>query len=203
LRTFQTNYLDRLESRMKISSGLTRNKISESRRRVKSWQSPIRYSEDILPPRLNWMTDLGMLDQDYLESEVYTLSNYGKQFISSLVNKDGNLELTHKWLRESFFSSIDADENSTDWNEIHNESKNELMSDLLLECTLQFRTMNIPRLPIEGTFLYLCITLFVEHKIIANFQNLEEFIGSSRKLKNKTYAMRKSAREYESYIVIK
>lgn len=62
---FQDDYLGRLNQRLSHTRiDRTLGEIQDARQRVMEWRAPKRYSEDIVPTRLNWLIDLGLITID-------------------------------------------------------------------------------------------------------------------------------------------
>lgn len=202
---FKINYSERLSKKVKESNGKDRALISEALTRVKNWQNPKRYSEDLVPPRLNWMIDLGIIDtQYYTQYGLFRLSDFGHHFINLIPINNGYSDVSKEWLNRSFISSlVFHDDNKIRWNDLSESAKEHNLYELLNQTFKEFSTLGLKRIPLNSSLLYVTISLFIKNNIIADINNIELFIGFERKIKDSVFGIRESARSYESYMLLK
>ncbi len=192
-KKFKPHYIDFLEEKLLDANELNKQEILEALNRVRNWKSAIRYSEDIVPPRVNWFLDLAIIDQMKFEET------------RTIVVKETIVEI-NKLQGEFFFNnSIDllGISGLTVWENENNSSKEELIFKFLQLAKNLFGVLNLPRLPLEETLLFLSLKILQENFIVVETKQLEEWIGIEKKIKRLTIGIRKSGRTYESYLYIK
>lgn len=203
LELFQNEYQNRLSKKAEFLKGKSKEEVMEALNRVKNWQSAKRYSEDIVPPRLNWMKDLEFLNLTILETGEYQLNNSGKKLLDALINRDTILDVSEDWFYNRYISNIFYTLDTISWVDLSEESKENLLRTYLQKAITTFSILNIPRIPLEESLFYIIISLYIKENIVSDFYDIESFIGYDRLLENSHYGIRKSARSYESYIIVR
>lgn len=207
LSTFQEVYLNRLQIRLSIdrderTSGPTRDAFQ----RAMEWRAPKRYSEDIVPPRLNWLIDLGLVLPERFGTSLPTfhLTKAGMKFCEQLSNATSHIEVPDDWWRNGFARSCEAlaSTQSIDWSILNVERQTTLFAECIEACHKIFGSALLPRLPAHETFLFSTIYLLISKGVRAEISTLEEWVGYERNLGTTRIGYRKSARRYESYIVV-
>lgn len=192
-RKFKPHYISFLEKKLRDTNELNKQEILEVLNRVRNWKSAIRYSEDIVPPRVNWFLDLGLIDQvKFRESKTI--------FVKEKITK------INKFPREFFLkNSLNLLNISglTIWQNENDSSKEELVFKNLQLAKNLFGVLNLPRLPLKETLLFLSLKILQENFVVVETKQLEEWIGVEKKIKRLTIGIRKSGRTYESYLYIK
>lgn len=208
LGNFRSAYQERLAKKIKLVKGKEKEKTSDALLRVKNWRSARRYSEDIVPSRINWLIDLGLIDlNSYKARNTIKLNDigYGVLRYFRIPLDKWYIDIDDEWISTkfaSFASKAIAKTNSKTWHELNSTEQNELLEESLKKCYRFFRALTLPRLSIEQTFLFSTIWLLEMHNVVAEFTDIEEWIGFERTIGDMRYGIRKAAREYESYIII-
>ena len=111
---FQLYLLDEMERLQHSSNDFSFiRKVSDIRKRIRSWLKPQVYLEHIVEPRINWLLDLNLVIQDKKSSITeYSLSIYGERFlsiISSTLEVGENREVySRKIVNNHFFGIFDS-----------------------------------------------------------------------------------------------
>lgn len=205
---FQQAYLDRLDSRLsRIGSDRTLREIRDARQRVLEWKSPKRYSEDIVPTRLNWLIDLGIVSaaKDSGRYATYHLSPNGAALHAILKTAGVYIDSEAGWTGSGFVEACVAllGINATPWAALNAERQVELFSECLEACQKHFGSSLLPRLPADQTFLFSVIYLLTKRAIGVEMATLETWVGYERVVNGLSIGYRKSARSNESYVAIR
>jgi len=205
LESFKNMYYERLSKKGEISTGKDKQHISDALTRIKNWHSPKRYSEDIVPPRLNWMIDLGIIDYCfYVKESLFRISDFGNQYVEAIPTHEGFCDVSEEWFSKSFMSSLGMlNSEILIWKNVNESTKEQVLHELLKNAITEFSTLGLPKIPLESSLLYIIISLFVNYNILAEANNIESFIGFEKKINGSVYGIRRSARTYESYISVK
>jgi len=154
--------------------------------KVQDWKSPKRYSEDIIPPRLNWGLDLGIFNVE--GGKWYLLKNFQNLHYSTSLSY--------------VVERLDSTENIA-WSDLFEESKLTLLNKYLILSKKYFSTLNFPRIPLSDSICLVVFQLLKNENILAKEKEIESTILEHEKIGKYSYRVRKSAREFESYIYIK
>jgi len=209
LGLFQNMYIERLTKKLGYSKVVDASNILETRKRINSWRSPKRYSEELVPPRLNWLIDLKLLNH-FPEDGHYELNRNGLAFLE-FININSQLEREysiydpdfHQKNLISLISNIYFENKIfKNWIEVNEEQKSEYAMEGLAIASRYFCVLGIPRMPAKSTLLLCCLFLLNKYFINVNTYDLSNWIGFKRNLNGRVYGYRKAPREGESYIVI-
>jgi len=201
---FGDAYYDHLSQRMQqLPIEYEQRELLERRNSIAAWQSPARYAEHIVPPRLHWLLDLGLL---YIESSSQRkcyLTPIGQEFKKRFSTLEA---LTDKWLDSNFFKAV-ADCLATDgvsisvWRSNHKDQ--EALNSWLHIAFKTFQRGSIPKLPATQTILFLCICLIINEGIAADIQDILQFLSKPIKFDvDHVIEARLSGRENESYLTL-
>jgi hypothetical protein len=208
LNHFQSFYLKRLEKKLENAKNLDVAVVLETQKRVSSWRSPKRYSEELVPPRLNWLIDLDLITLNN-ENGAYNLTIDGNYLLKMI--KESEVELNCYIYNENFWSSRSISIISLLyfkesvlrlWEDLTENEKESSSHEALSIAAKYFCVFGIPRMPAKSTILLICLYLLNKHSISANFKEIIEWLSPSRKLNGKVYGYRRAAREGEEYIII-
>lgn len=208
LESFKKKYKERLEEKVSLAGGSSYQKTFDALNKVKQWRSPKRYSEDIVPPRLNWLNDLKWLVVEKGKNKTY----FPAQNIKGHLRKKmtdigaGNLDMEEDWLEKNFFSFYTLNLNSKKgfewWSEKREGERQELIKPILSRAYNNFKSIGAKRLSLEQTLLFISLELYKQNKVICEIKDLKDWIGFERKIGDLKYGIRERARDYESYLVI-
>lgn len=183
---FKKTYLAHLEQRVRSIGDIIES--SEYRKRIdkiKGWTSEKKYLEDIIYPRIDWLTDLKLIDWTILaEENRYELSKPATLITSKLVslNKIGKLK---NWFETGFYTTLSKAYNSL-FNKDHitflanlsEKQKFEIIKNKLEESFSMFASSGTPFAHMSAiTFLeYTCIKLLREG-IVAEFDICKQILN--------------------------
>ena len=197
---FKAVYLEWLDSKRKlVQTQSDKVEINDVISRVTEWKSPKRYSEDIIPPRINWMADIGLIMVG--SNNVFSLTNTGRALVREsqlFVNSEG-------WLSTSlcsFFAKVFFNESVRFWSDLDEKEKTYSIGkaiDLSLDA---FKVLGILRLSVDQSFLFMQIYLLFKLSTVVETKQIGDWIGYEKIIGNKKIGLRKSARSYESYIIV-
>ncbi len=208
-RDFQEAFLHRLSQKITLSrDDIVRQSLLERRAQVERWRKPERYAEHIVPPRLNWLLDMGFLEPGRFRRHHYFFTEAGRRFLSELPRLgDSHLrDVSGDWLESGFWTavacgSIDR-EVLMQWDQVDDERRREVCAPLLKEVFRAFRRTAVPKVSLMQALLYLSVKLILEEGIVAGPASLTKWLLASETLDGRRYEVRFSPRENESYLII-
>ena len=103
---FPTFYLQQLQARMLTAEEHVARDILAVRNRVAHWKEEAKRSiENIVPPRIHWLADLGLVSIENDGKRWSRLTEMGTQLSHSLPKIQGTpaFHTSSAWLREQFF----------------------------------------------------------------------------------------------------
>ena len=104
---YEVDLKKRLLSKLKISDFHTQNRIQDKYRKVEfEWKNAKEYAKHIIPPRLEWLVDIGLCRIN--DSRKYVLSENGKKlqdFFYTIPETDFN-DINEEWLNNRFILII-------------------------------------------------------------------------------------------------
>jgi len=208
--TFKENFLRRLNNKLlSVQDEALRQQLRDRKLKVEDeWKKPERYAEHIVPPRLNWLLDLGFLKAVPFRHHGFEFTDEAQQFISALPHFGEFClhDVTDQWLDLEYWkvaaSTLAGFEFSKNWKEVDEEKQYSLMRTLLAEAFSVFRYAVVPKISLLQIMLYLSIRLLLEHQISAGPSVLTEWFSSAPVIDGQRYEVRLSPRENESYLII-
>jgi hypothetical protein len=208
-RDFQEAFLHRLSQKITFSrDDIVRQSLLERRGQVERWRKPERYAEHIVPPRLNWLLDLGFLEPGRFRRHRYFFTETGKKFLSVLPRLgDGQLsDVSGDWLESDFWMAVACESMDKEalmrWDQVDAESRREVCAPLLEDIFKAFRHTAVPKVSLRQALLYLSVRLILEQQIGAGPASLTEWLSASQTLDGRRYEVRFSPRENESYLIV-
>lgn len=208
---FKKAYVSRLSYKLNTASNESIKHLLWERITIaqNEWKKPERYAEHIVPPRLGWLLDLGMLDHTAFKKGTYKLSDIGRHFANILpinLKKNSYSDITDQWLKEKFFSQVCSlfieQIPFTKWKDVDDTELRKKIG-IYLEAAFQhFRMTGAEAIPLEESILYICIRLAVESKIVMNQTDLEYWLNDTREIFGMRYEIRRLPRINESYIIL-
>ncbi len=153
--------------------------ISELKKRIKSWNKPIVYLEHIIEPRINWLLDLGLLEQTIENTNVkkYVLTCSGNKFMTVLL---GVYESTltkqqsiNSYLDKNYFEVFNYIFELDKRKDILNIKK---IEEYLLDAFKLFKTEAPNRIAATQAIEYVCYKSFIEDGVIVEFDELKNYL---------------------------
>ena len=208
---FQQAFLDRLKAKISVSSQehIT-NRLHDRQVEVTTeWKKPESYAAYIVPPRLHWLLDLGLLDSTKEQNyAVYQFTEAGQNLVEKILPKLPNsdiLDVTEAWFGTDFFSKVGplivSTTNFQQWQDVSDKVRQEACEKYVPAAFDKFRRTSIPKISLIQGVMYLCISFVTELHLLTNFDELIQWFQKPRKLGNYRYEVRPSARENEAYFI--
>ena len=204
---FPAFYLQQLQSRMLTAEKHVASDILAVRNRVAHWKERSRRSmENIVPPRIHWLADLGLVSVENDGKRQSRLTEIGTQFSQSLP-KIQEMQAFHTspvWLRNQFFGiagqvlmgTIDRQ-----WTEIQKLERKELLYKLTFQAFKTLRSTPTPKISLYPALIYMALLLTADSRIAVNLEELHADLEAFSKESDTRYAVRFSHRENESYLI--
>ncbi|MDQ7029050.1 MAG: hypothetical protein Q9O62_04395 [Ardenticatenia bacterium] len=184
-----------------------RQELLQRQTEVQGWKQPKRYAEHLVPPRLNWLLDLGFLDPDRFRTHHYELTLAGRQFLTTLLHprNEGFSDVTDEWLSSTFWevaveTLLDLS-SLLEWDAVDEAFLRSVLGDLLSDTFQAFRHTFVPKVTLTQAFVYVSCRLILEHRIRASPTRLRRWFASPQILNGRRYEVRFSPRENESYLL--
>lgn len=207
---FKTNLENRLSNKLKIATNQARIKIAEKLRVVRhQWRKAEVYSEHILAPRFEWLTDLGILSTDKIKgSTIYRITPTGKLLMDKLPKfSDFDIhDINEEWLRNYAFKNfvtLLSIEDIKNWTEIDPHLQNEYLGAALDESYQLFSGGRALRIALSPFVLYTCINFMVEKKVLVEINDIINKLKARFLYKDRIYNAFVAARQNEGYVSIK
>ena len=208
---FYDFFLERLETKILTSSQehIT-NRLHDRQVEVNTeWKNPDSYAAYIIPSRLHWLLDLGLLDSKKEKNSFsYQLTEVGQNLIKTFPKlRNSNIpDVTDAWFNTQFFSEVSPLIISVPdyqlWKNVDNQVRQEACTKYLPTAFDKFRrTSSVPKISLTQGAMYLCLSFVTELHLLTNLDELIQWFQKPRILENYKYESRVSARENESYLV--
>lgn len=208
---FQQRLLERLKAKISTSSQehITSRLHDRQVEVMTRWKKPEGYAAYILPPRLHWLLDLGLLDLKREKNNfIYHLTETGQSLVDDILPKLPNsniMDVTDSWFNTQFFSKVTpliiSPTNFRQWQDVDDQVRQKACEKLLPAAFDTFQRTNIPKISLTQGVIYLCIRCVTELHLLTNVEELIQWFQIPRILENYKYEVRISARENESYFV--
>ncbi|MYC76376.1 hypothetical protein F4X10_11485 [Candidatus Poribacteria bacterium] len=209
-KNFEQFFLERLEAKILTSSQehITRRLHDRQIGAMREWGKPESYAAYIVPSRLHWLLDLGLLDATKEKNTfIYQLTEAGQNLTKTFPKlKNPNIsDVTEAWFNTQFFSEVSpfmiCDADLRQWKDVNDKVRHKACEKYLPEAFDKFRKTSIPKISLTQGTMYLCIRFATEWRLLTNIQELIQWFQKPRTLDNYRYEARTSARENESYFV--
>lgn len=209
-RYFQSDYLNRLEQKQAVCRDESVRKWLRERRIsiINDWKNPERYAEHLVPPRLEWLLDLDLLEIGKFRRHQYAITAFGQRLISQIPHIDEFQDVTEEWLNTNYWQIAsqllldDTDKPLQNWNQINITDQQNLLKGLLGDTFRVFQYTFIPKVSLTQALLYLTIRVIVDHKVIVSPTQLTNWLTSPQIIGENRYELRLSPRENESYLLM-
>lgn len=204
---FPTFYLQQLKDRMLTAEEHVAPEILAVRNRVAHWgEGTGRSIENIVPPRLHWLADLGLVAVENDGKRQARLTEMGIQFSQSLPKIQGTLTFhtSSVWLRQQFFGmagQVLVGKIDRQWTEIHNSERRELLHKLTFQAFETLRSTPAPQISLYPALIYMALLLMKDNGIAVNLEELHADLDAFSKEPDPRYTVRFSHRENESYLI--
>ena len=200
-------YLQQLQSHMLTAEKHIARDILAVRNRVEHWGKVSNRSiENIVPPRVHWLIDLGLVSTEHSKGKSPRLTTMGTRFYTDLPKIQERIPAVHmnSWLRNSFFGvvgQIFTDEPERMWSEIQPLEKKELLNKLAFWALETLRSTPTPKISLYPALIYMVLLLTTNNRIRVNLGELHTDLDMFSKDPDTQYEVRFSHRENESYLI--
>lgn len=204
---FPTFYLQQLQARMLIAEEHVARDILAARNRVAHWKKRTKRSvENIVPPRIHWLADLGLVSVENDGKRHSRLTESGIQFSQSLPKIPGTsaFHTGPAWSRKQFFGiagQVFVGMVDRQWIDIHDSERKELLHKLTFQAYETLQRTPTPRISLYPALIYMTLLLMTDNGIAVNLEELYSDLNMFSKDLDTRYAVRFSHRENESYLV--
>jgi hypothetical protein len=201
LEKYQEFYKSRLKEKMNVLFPPEIDKVLGALNRVAGWRSAKRYCEDIVPSRLNWMLDLCLFSE-----KKHELNLMGKSIYEHFpVVADGVRDIGEEWFNNNLASLLCCllpGNKIKNWTDMVSKEKDEIMAESFFHAMKYLSVLNVPRMPVAQTFLFITLFLLSQRNIKIEFGDISEWMGFEKVINGKKLGLRPAARPGESYIRI-
>ena len=207
---FHLFFIERLKAKISTSSQehITKRLHDRQSEVLTEWKKPTGYAAYIIPPRLHWLLDLGLLDlRKEKNSFIYQLTDVEQKLIETFPKlKDSNIpDVTDSWFNAQFFSEVGPlimpDVDFRQWQDVDDKVRQEACEKYIPTAFDKFQRSSVPKISLMQGTIYLCIRFATQLHLLINVQELTQWFQKPRKLENYTYEVRNSARENEAYFI--
>lgn len=112
-KSYQQDFTGRLALKGRVvEDEQLKQQLLERRLEIETgWKNPEKYAEHIVPPRLNWLLDLGVLDAVSFQRNRYYLTDAGITFASRFLQlgQDALYDVSEAWLSKDFWHFVPDD----------------------------------------------------------------------------------------------
>lgn len=209
-KNFQDFFIERLTAKISTSSQehIT-NRLHDRQVEVTTeWKKPESYAAYIIPPRLHWLLDLGLLDSTKNKNSfIYQLTDVGQKLIGTFPKlTDSNIsDVPDSWFNTDFFSEVGPliipNANFRQWQDIDDKVRQKACERYMPAAFDKFRNSSVPKISLTQGAIYLCICFVTELHLLINVQELIHWFQKPCKLGNYKYEVRTAARENEAYFI--
>lgn len=181
LREYKEKFLNRLKSKEKICKDLS-EKIHFRGRidKIERWTNEQKYLENLVPPRLNWLIDLKIVDwKKYKENLTYKLNSTGSRMFSGFLTSDGIIDINKEWCENGYYSvfyEAYREKLSKKGKKLKSFTDNErkkIVNSCITEAFSLFKSKWMPRLTVSTFLEYTCTKLLITNGIICHFRDLK------------------------------
>ncbi|WP_055073598.1 hypothetical protein [Pseudanabaena sp. 'Roaring Creek'] len=205
-KKFKDSYVKQLDNRLSQEESQIGREILALRNRViHEWKNPERYAESIVPPRINWLLDIGLVRIEGLRKSV-NLTEEGQKLLDLVreASISGQSHVNQQWIQRNFFGcigSILANQDGYLWCKLSQKEKTEYLNDVTASAFSLLRSSPAPKISLYPALIYMCLFLAVEKQIWANLYELRDELSNLSSMPNPIYEVRFSHRENESYLI--
>lgn len=204
---FPVFYLEQLQARMLTAGEHVARDILAVRNRRAHWEELLKRSiENVVPPRIHWLADLGLVSVASDGKRHTRLTEMGAQFSQSLpkIQEIQAFHTSSTWLRSQFFSIagwVLTDTIDRQWTDMEKLERKELLYKLTFRTFETLRSTPTPKISLYPALIYMALLLTTNNRIAVNLEELHTDLNAFSKESDARYAVRFSHRENESYLI--
>lgn len=209
LEMFYNLFSNRLETKLKYSNDFGKVELAEKLISISvKWNNIQKYSEHIIPPRLEWLSSLELINiERNTTGTLYNISEKGREFYQQLPLIENQIkDINMFWYYNhsvSAFSNIIWDTELVPWNKLSESNKKQLFSIVLYNAFDILGKDGAMRMSLDVTFLFIILDLIKNYKTVIEFVEIEKMLSPAFTTEKFMFSLHKAARETESYISIK
>ncbi len=207
-KSFEGKLKQRLLLKQKYATSQASLTIHDQYRKIEYvWQNAEGYAEHIIPPRLEWMKELGILQQTE-KGSLYYLTSQGEMFYKSLPHfpDTEQYDINEPWLRTqaitAFSKLIFYPSPLVSWADLDSLQQHKLLAPLLKEAFNLFNNEGARRISLYPSLLFIAINLASTQNVVAEIKELEDAIKENVIVGHKKFSARPAARANEGYITV-
>jgi hypothetical protein len=208
MKEFESNFKNRLMVKKSSALPTVQVELGDKFRTVEyQWKNAESYSEHIIIPRVEWLTDLSIITKKKSgKSTNYVISDRGLELLLVLPSIQGavNKDVDENWLRcysiKAFCDALNFAD-LKNWSMLQENERAHLLGAILEYCYPILSKGGAMRMPLYPLFLTIAIKAACDQGVIVEFCDLEEAFRNL-KIGKRQYALRKTARLNESYVSV-
>lgn len=208
--SYQQDFVKRLASKGRVvEDERLKQQLLERRLEIETgWKNPAKYAEHIVPPRLNWLLDLGLLETASFQRHQHCLTDAGATFVGRLLclGEGAFLDVSELWLSADFWRFAPRDllnvQPTQLWDHLSEVERQAVCAPLLKEAFAVFQHSMVPKASLTQVLLYMSIKLILKNQVIVSPYDLTQWLSIPRVLNGQRYEVRLSPQENVSYIVL-
>jgi hypothetical protein len=213
-KELRERYEDYLKVRLKVKGTNAKPhsqfSIAEKLRKVQYiWQNAKEYSKHIIPPRIEWLIDLGLIEEIVISGKKsFKLKDLAINFYNSLDRiDDSNVkDITDSWLLDEFINKfhplVARDTEALSFDRLNEDSKISHLNEILPIAYKALDSDGIRRISALPFYIFVMIISIINNGIILSFGSLKEKLLQSYSTRDFTFAFRDASRINESYFTI-
>ncbi len=206
---YETYLKRRLKMKAINANPFSQVTISDKLRRVEYiWQNAEEYSKHIIPPRIEWMLDFGLLKYNNNRIKTFEFTELGKSFYNSLESMDNSniKDINDFWLSDKFISVFQSlCKNKTqivDFDNLDEASSNQFLSKILPVAFKELDNDGLKRISGLPFYVFTMIVGLVKYNLAISFSALKSKLEKSFSTHEYTFAFRQATRINESYLTV-
>lgn len=207
---YETYLKKRLKTKASYASAFSQHSIIEKLRRVEYvWQHVVEYSKHIIPPRIEWLIDLGLLIQiDKNRVKTFEFTNLGLNIYNSFdfIDDSKTKDINDLWLVDRFIYEFqflfEKSIPPNDFCKLDESSINDFLNDILPIAYKELDTDGLRRISGLPFYLFIMIIGIVKYNFLISFSSLKSKLSQSFSTKEYTFAFREATRINESYLTV-
>lgn len=201
---------ERLKIKANKASSFSQNSIIEKLRRVEYvWQHAEEYSKHIIPPRIEWLIDLGILVQtNKNKRSTFGFTIVGMEVYNSFdfIDDSKIKDISDFWLVNKFIYEFQflatRSIHPKDFCKLDEISINDFLNDILPIAYRELDKDGLRRISGLPFYLFIMIIGLVKYNLLISFSALKSKLSQSFSTKEYTFAYRDSTRINESYLTV-
>lgn len=215
-REFREYHVNRLNHRIEASTDdRIRQALLERRTQILGWKKPQEYPEHIVPPRLNWLCDLGLVidwkPAGKLQESTrrFRLTSAGERFFTQLPllgQRDHEYDATPEWLQCSYFSHFAECIDIPSAQGLSAEDQDSLLSKYVDIAFHEFRREIAVQVPLLQVILHTVLNICLHENTAVDYDDVVTWLTSDRAVSPGNgylrYLVSSASRENEAFVLL-